>query len=156
MNLDAYRSPVAMSDAGKQAALLERLPTGPRQLAGIVQGLMIHQHIADAYGVVLSSEQQAAAHLRGVEGMLACLAKGDGGPLDRARPASQRLVGVCRHFTLLHVAMLRRQGVAARARCGFAGYFQPGKFLDHWVTEYWNEEERRWVLFDAQLDARQR
>jgi hypothetical protein len=63
---------------------------------------------------------------------------------------------VCRHFTLLHVAMLRRQGVAARARCGFGAYFEKGKFVDHWVTEYWNEAGRRWVLVDAQLDARQR
>ena len=57
---------------------------------------------------------------------------------SRGRPASG-MVGVCRHFTLLHVAMLRAQGVAARARCGFGAYFEKGKFVDHWVTEYWNE-----------------
>ena len=49
------------------------------------------------------------------------------------------MVGVCRHFTLLHVAMLRAQGVPARARCGFGAYFEKGKFVDHWVTEYWND-----------------
>ncbi len=73
-----------------------------------------------------------------------------------ARPAGLRQVGVCRHFTLLHVAMLRSQGVPARARCGFGAYFEQGKFLDHWVTEYWHEAGRRWILVDAQLDARQR
>ena len=52
------------------------------------------------------------------------------------------MVGVCRHFTLLHVAMLRAHGVAARARCGFGAYFEKGKFVDHWVTEYWNESRR--------------
>jgi hypothetical protein len=46
--------------------------------------------------------------------------------------------------------------VAARARCGFGAYFQESMFLDHWVTEYWNEAHRRWVLVDAQLDMRQR
>ena len=60
-------------------------------------------------------------------------------PLPLARPAGERVVGVCRHFTLLHVAMLRAHGVAARARCGFGAYFEKGKFVDHWVTEYWNE-----------------
>ena len=30
-------------------------------------------------------------------------------------------------------------GVPARARCGFGAYFEKGKFVDHWVTEYWNE-----------------
>ena len=52
--------------------------------------------------------------------------------------------------------MLRAQGVAARARCGFGAYFEKGKFVDHWVTEYWNEAQKRWVLVDPQLDARQR
>lgn len=28
--------------------------------------------------------------------------------------------------------------------------------LDHWVTEYWNEGKKRWALFDAQIDDRQR
>ena len=63
---------------------------------------------------------------------------------------------MCRHFTLLHVEMLRHAGLRARARCGFGAYFEPGKFVDHWVTEYFNEAERRWVLVDPQLDARQR
>jgi hypothetical protein len=77
-------------------------------------------------------------------------------PLTSARAPDQRQVGVCRHFTLLHVAMLRRAGLRARARCGFGAYFDPGKFLDHWVTEYWNEDRKAWVLVDPQLDARQR
>jgi hypothetical protein len=76
--------------------------------------------------------------------------------LPVARPAGERVVGVCCHFTLLHVAMLRAQGVAARARCGFGAYFVERMFIDHWVTEYWNEAQKRWVLVDAQLDGRQR
>jgi len=88
--------------------------------------------------------------------MLTEIVAHDARPLQAARPASERQVGVCRHFTLLHVAMLRRQGVAARARCGFAAYFSKEKHVDHWVTEYWNETRGAWVLFDAQLDAHQR
>ena len=116
----------------------------------------MHEHIAPAYGVTLSAEQHAQAHLRGVEKILDASPARTSRPLPQARPAGERVVGVCRHFTLLHVAMLRRQGVAARARCGFGAYFEKDKFLDHWVTEYWNEAEKRWVLVDAQLDQRQR
>jgi len=54
------------------------------------------------------------------------------------------------------VAMLRQRGIAARARCGFGAYFMKDMFLDHWVAEYWNNEERRWVLVDAQIDPVQR
>lgn len=68
----------------------------------------------------------------------------------------KHLVGVCRHSNVLLAAMLRTQGVPARARCGFAGYFTPGKFEDHWVCEYWDAAEKRWILVDAQIDALQR
>ena len=44
----------------------------------------------------------------------------------------------------------------ARARVGFGAYFEPGKFVDHWVVEHWSEAQGRWVLTDAQLDGLQR
>jgi transglutaminase superfamily protein len=156
MNLDTYRTPVAMSDAGRQARLFDGLPHDVGGLAQVVQGLMVHEHIAPAYGLTLSPEQHAQAHLRSVEKILETIAEQDRKPLPVARPAGERVVGVCRHFTLLHVAMLRAQGVAARARCGFGAYFVEKMFIDHWVTEYWNEAQKRWVLVDAQLDGRQR
>jgi hypothetical protein len=154
--LDTYRTPVAMSDVGRQARLFDGLPRDVGMLAAVVQGLMVHEHIAPAYGLTLSPEQHAQAHLRPVEKILEAIAAQDKKPLPVARPAGERVVGVCRHFTLLHVAMLRAQGVAARARCGFGAYFEKGKFVDHWVTEYWNEAQKRWVLVDPQLDSRQR
>jgi hypothetical protein len=156
MNLDTYRTPVAMSDAGRQARLFDGLPHDVGGLAQVVQGLMVHEHIAPAYGLTLSPEQHAQAHLRPVEKILETIAAQDRKPLPVARPAGERVVGVCRHFTLLHVAMLRAQGVAARARCGFGAYFVERMLIDHWVTEYWNEAQKRWVLVDAQLDGRQR
>jgi hypothetical protein len=66
------------------------------------------------------------------------------------------MAGVCRHFSVMLCAILRAQGVAARARCGFGAYFTPDKFEDHWVCEYWNAGQARWILVDAQLDAVQR
>ena len=156
MNFDLYRMPIAMSDPGRHTPLFDSLPRDARTLAETVQGLLIHQHIAPAYGVTLSRDQQAQSHVRAVEKILDDIITRDGRPLSAARAANERQVGVCRHFTLLHVAMLRTQGIAARARCGFGAYFEKGKYLDHWVTEYWNEGNKCWVLFDAQIDERQR
>src|SRR5258708_3647344 len=119
-------------------------------------GLLVRGQVAPAYGLTLSGEQHAEAHVRPVDQMLQAIAKRDPRPLSAIRPAGERQVGVCRHFTLLHVAMLRSKGVPARARCGFGAYFEKGKFVDHWVTEYWNDSARKWVLVDPQLDARQR
>jgi hypothetical protein len=156
MNVDRYSRPTAMSDPGRRAALFDGLPRDPGALAKVVQGLLIHEHIAPAYGVTLTGDQHAQSHLRAVEEILDGIATRDGRPLSAVRAIHERQVGVCRHFALLHVAMLRTQGIPARARCGFAAYFEVGKYLDHWVTEYWNEARKRWVLFDAQIDDRQR
>jgi hypothetical protein len=93
------------------------LPRDAGALAETVQGLLSHQHIAPAYGVTLNRDQQAQSHVRAVEKIL-------GQPLSTARATTERQVGVCRHFTLLHVAMLRTQGIPARARCGFGAYFE--------------------------------
>ena len=156
MNIDRYERPVAMSDPGRHAALFDGLPRGAGALATTVQGLLIHQHIAPAYGVTLGGDRQAQSQVRAVETMLDEIVTRDARPLAVARALNERQVAVCRHFTLLHVAMLRTQGIPARARCGFGAYFEAGRYLDHWVTEYWNEDRKCWVLFDSQIDDRQR
>lgn len=155
MNLDLWRKPGALSTPGRRADHFKRLPTGPAALAGVVQGMLMHEHISTTYGIALDGAQHAQAHVRSVEDMLDGIVRRDPRPLTDARAPGERQVGVCRHFTLMHVAMLRAEGVPARARCGFAAYFVKDKFLDHWVTEYWSDDQKRWLLVDAQLDAHQ-
>ena len=46
--IDTYRTPVAMSDAGHQARLFDGLPHDVGGLAQVVQGLLVHEHIAPA------------------------------------------------------------------------------------------------------------
>jgi hypothetical protein len=156
MHFDRYCSPIAMSDPGRHVELFDGLPRDAGALAKVVQGLLIHQHIAPAYGVMLSRDQLAQSHVRAVEKILDDIVTRDGRPLSALRATNERQVGVCRHFTLLHIAMLRSLGIPARARCGFGAYFEKDKYLDHWVTEYWNEGRNCWVLCDAQIDDRQR
>ena len=118
MSLDFYREPVDLSDAAGQARPFAGLPASPVELAEVVQGLLMHEHLAPAYGLTLSPAKHAEAHVRAVEAMLESIAARDRRPLTAARAPGERQVGVCRHFTLMHVAMLRHQGVPARARCG--------------------------------------
>lgn len=151
-----YRTPAQMTSGGAYAALLGGLPRDLPALARVAQGLLLHQHWANSYGPPLSEARLQEPHIRPLERMLDRLLAHDGRPLGEARPAEKRLVGNCRHFSLLFAALLRAQGMAARARCGFGAYFEAGRFVDHWVCEYWNEEERRWAMADAQLDELQR
>ena len=154
--LDFYTCPAAMTSGGGHAPMFDALPRDVAALARVVQGLLLHEHWAPAYGVVLSDERRGESHIRPTKRMLARLLVHDGRPLSVGRPVESRLVGVCRHFTVLLVAMLRAQGVPARARCGFGTYFHRGHFEDHWVCEYWHAAKARWVLVDAQIDELQR
>ncbi len=154
--LPFYAKPAVMTSAGPYAALLDPLPRDIAGLAAVGQGLIMHEHIAPAYGVTLSDAERASVHVRPVERLLELIVARDARPLGTSRAAAARLAGNCRHFTVLMVAMLRAQGTPARARCGFGGYFGSGTFEDHWVCEYWNAAQQRWILVDAQIDDRQR
>ena len=151
-----YTRPGVMTSAGRFAPLLEPLPGDVVGLAGVAQGLVVHEHMAAAYGVTLSDEDRATVHLRAVEQLLEQVIARDDRPLDVARAPAGRIAGNCRHFTVLTVAMLRAQGTPARARCGFGAYFRKGRYEDHWVCEYWDGAAERWRLVDAQIDAGQR
>jgi Transglutaminase-like superfamily len=151
-----YSEPGMMTSPGRHARLLDGLPGGVADLAAVVQGLLVHEHLAHTYGVRLREEDRATVHIRRVELLLEQIVVRDGRPLHVPRPVATRVAGNCRHFTVLLAAMLRAQGVLARARCGFGAYFVNGLFEDHWVCEYWLADQRRWVLVDAQIDSRQR
>jgi hypothetical protein len=153
---DHYLKPGVMTASGNFQPLLADLPRGIADLAAVAHGLLIHEHIAGAYGVTLTQERRASVHVRPVAGLLGRMMAADSRPLAVAREPVNRLPGNCRHFTVLAATMLRAQGTPARARCGFGGYFGSDAFEDHWVCEYWNEAARRWMLADFQIDDVQR
>jgi len=152
-SLAYYATPGIMTDPGQYAPLLDALPTDIAALSEAVQGLMLHIFWADKYGVTLSGARKEEVQLRRVDARLARILELDDRPLTEARPHARKVVGNCRDFAVLTTAILRHHGVPARARCGFGTYFIPDHYEDHWVCEYWNAEESRWVLSDTQLDA---
>jgi len=156
--LEYYAQPGLMTDPKEYAPLFKGLPADTlcASLCQVVQGLMVHIFWAERHGLKLSDERKQEVELRWVTRMLARIRELDDRPLTQARPLDKKLVGNCRDHTTLLCAILRHQGVPARARCGFAAYFLPNHFEDHWVAEYWNESKQRWMMVDAQLDALQR
>ncbi len=154
-DLEFYRSLAEMTAVSnspiENASLPDVVP-----LIRYVQGLLIHEAWTSRYGVELSNKRRNEVHIRRSDEILKQITALDNRPLFAPRPPAKRLVGTCRHFSVLLVALLRQQGVPARARCGFATYFTPGQFEDHWVSEYWSDAEARWVRLDAQLDVLQR
>jgi hypothetical protein len=124
-------------------------------LAHAVQMLLIHRFWAQAYNVEVTPERDKEQGLHGAEAMLAQAMRLAPARIGETRLPDKRVVGNCRHFSTILCAFLRHKSIPARARCGFSTYFERGKYIDHWVCEYWSADEARWVQVDAQLDALQ-
>ncbi|MCD0445645.1 transglutaminase-like domain-containing protein [Glycomyces sp. A-F 0318] len=150
-----YTEPGPFTDPGAHRAALAALPGDVGALLEALHGLLIHVHLTWAYEVERRPEHDETANLRAAQEILGRLTA-DGRPLAEPRAPGDRIAGTCRDFTLVTVAALRARGVPARARCGFGDYFPVPTMEDHWVAEYWNADEQRWALADAQIDARQR
>ena len=148
-----YTLTARMTDPGPHRAAFKNLPDSLESLCATVQGLIIHRDWAPQYGVTFSPERVDEQHIRPVAKRLERIFELERAPLTQARAPERRSVGCCRDFTVMTVAMLREQGVPARARCGFGAYFT-SRFEDHWVVEYW--KDGRWRLADAQIDELQR
>jgi hypothetical protein len=154
--LGYYSQPGVMTDPGPHAERFAALPTDVAELARVAQGLLVHEHLAGMYGVMLTDDDRSSVHVRPVREIVDRILARDERPLEQRRSVADRTAANCRHFTVLMVAMLRAQGAPARARCGFGAYFVPGRFEDHWVCEHWCADESRWALVDAQIDRAQR
>lgn len=128
--------------------------TGVADAVAIVQGLLVYDLAAkDFYGVDLSPTQMATVNEREAAALIEVAGRIDARPITVPRQPGDRIGGRCNTYTLLTVALLRSAGIAARSRCGFGTYFVPGFYEDHWVAEYWDADQQRWRMVDAQLDA---
>ncbi len=154
---DYYAQHSIITDPREHGDLFAGLPTDVPGLVRVVQGLLIHPAEGELYDVRFTPTQIEEERLRSVAQILARIRELDPAPLTVPREPVHRLVGVCRDFAALFVALLRHQGVPARLRVGFARYFLTDvKNEDHWIAEYWDAAQARWVLADPQVDDVQR
>jgi hypothetical protein len=150
--LDFYRTPAGMTALPNNPMLAE-LPSDRDDLRRVIQGLILHRDWAPAYGVTNEAIRLEEQHLRSTVQVLERAFELSLKPITATREPVDRVLGICRHFTLLHVAFLRSQGVPARVRCGFGSYFEKDRWSDHWITERWDGQ--RWVRDDPQIDELQ-
>lgn len=136
------------TDLTHHADALAVLPSDPAAVGESVRGLLIHNWTASMKGIESSPDRDAMGTFGAAKTLARVLAL-DQAPLDQQRPEEERLIGFCYHFALLHCAFLRASGVPSRTRCGFARYLDDGKWIDHWVTEYWDGNQ--WRLNDPQI-----
>ena len=71
------------------------------------------------------------------------------GNYHKERKAEDKVHITCRGQAILLASILKAKGYMARVRSGFAPYIkEDGVFYDHWITEYYEERKKRWVLVD--------
>lgn len=145
-----YTAPGPLTGLGNVSpSALERIPNVAAGICRPVPGLVIQPSEAKILGI--PAERLSENQVRPAGHLIGALLALDPAPLDIPREPDRRVIGTCRHFAVLSCALLRYRGIAARARCGFATYFQPGQGLDHWITEYWHDEDGRWVRIDSEI-----
>lgn len=145
-----YAAPGPLTDLGTtRSSALHDLPGDAAGICRLAAGLVIQPWDAEPLG--RPADRFGENQMRAVGDLVDVLLAMDPSPLTVARPPERRVIGTCRHFSLFTCALLRHRGIAARARCGFATYFQPGQGVDHWVIEYWHERENRWVRVDSEI-----
>jgi len=155
--LDFYRTHSVWTDPGNQKGLFEGIRADTRSIVEAVQGVMIHGGLAWLYDLKPSPAQTGGEQIRKTEELLQRIAGLEGAPLAVRRPPEKRLLVNCREFAVLTCSIFRHKGIPARARAGYAVYtWGRGKYDNHWICEYWNQKERRWVQVDAQIDDKQR
>lgn len=132
---------------GVDPLVLDSAAIDPLGICLPVRDLIVHP--LDAPPLELPAERFDENNIRQANLLIQRLLALDPAPLTTAREPRHRVVGTCRHFAVVSCALLRRHGIPARARCGFATYFDQGRGVDHWVTEY--RADARWVRVDSEF-----
>ncbi len=149
-----YAKHGVMTAPGAHSNLCASLPEDITDLCEVVQGLLVYAGHTHRYGVQPTQKRKRQdLGLRKVEDMLTRILEMDNRDLRKQRLPRDRLVASCRHFCVLLVSFLREKGIPARARVGYATYLVAGIYGDHWICEYWNVTDKRWIRVDAVLDS---
>jgi hypothetical protein len=147
--------PGPMTELNIDPELLGQLPDELPELCKLVQGLLSNVFWMEELEEDFDETRLQEVDLRSAQEIVSRCIKLDPRPLHLQRPSEKRVISNARSYALLLTALLRKQGIPARLRCGFSAYFKPGLYIEHWITEVWQPGENRWVLVDPQLDSEQ-
>ncbi|MGI5350690.1 transglutaminase-like domain-containing protein [Streptomyces sp. CA-250714] len=145
MEQEFYAHHSNVTDPRDLSSLLVGLPNDLPALSKVVRGAVVHRNETfKRFGFEVPQERFKESEIRFFRDIVQFL----GGMHER--PADQRLAGTCRDFCITLCAVLRQVGIPARMRGGYADYFPPYAWDDHWVVEYWLDGPD-WQIADPQM-----
>ena len=82
--------------------------------------------------------------------MIAGILRLDETGFTKNRDVTKRITVSCRQASVLFSAILKAKGIPCRSRAGFMDFGDNGdSYMEHWVNEYWDFNENRWILADV-------
>lgn len=161
--LDHYLQFSQYTDPGMYKDLLKKLPDKIEEVGLLVRKQIIHRNTLKNGNTGSNKDMRYGDMTKvpwyrqceddiftTVAAILAELYRRDNRGLVLGRATENKLVITCRHISILVASILKFKGIPCRARSGFSSYFNlfGGKSTDHWINQYWNEKENRWVAID--------
>lgn len=125
-------------------------PDDISRIVKIIQGLVVHRERVRNES---KKPQTDGVETHSIKELLTLIKKTNPKSLSNPRSYEQKVIVICRQYAMLLTSILTSKGLKARARCGFATYFQKDWYEDHWICEYYSKEQKRWIKVDPQLDA---
>jgi hypothetical protein len=143
-----YREFDPSTNPGDYIYLYNDLPKALESLCDLVQYQLVHPWNG---GPQPQGRHYEPRNNHRVQDMLGQLVQMNSAGLVIDRLLDERVIASCRENALLLTSILRYQGIPSRVRAGWVKYLSsdPSKFTDHWVSEVWREEEKRWLLVDT-------
>lgn len=149
-----------------KANLKKELPNDIRKIGNLVRKNIIHRTTLSAGNVGTNADKKFGDMtkvpwyrqpeddvLTTASAMLTELYQRDKKGLTANRKEKDKLVVTCRFVAILMASILKSKGIPCRVRSGNAPYFDMGRLgkvsVDHWINQYWNHKERRWVTIDV-------
>jgi len=161
--LDHYLEFGIFTNPGLYKSYLETLPHEVKELGELLRKNFIHRSTLHAGNVGTNADmkygdmkempwwrQAEDDILTTTAAMMAEFFRRDEKGLTPERKVENKLVLTCRYVAILMASILKTKGIPARVRSGFASYFENTEdSWDHWITQYWNKSENRWITVDV-------
>ncbi len=148
--------------AGAYADYFKELPGKVKELGDLICGQVLHPitlHQCDPTMFSLYGDLRSYPKYRMLNeddvfqtavSMTAELFRLDERGFTRLRSVENKLVVTCRFVSVLMSSILKVKGIPCRSRAGFFKYWPNAtETCDHWINEYWDEHQQRWIAFDA-------
>jgi len=160
--LDKYLEFSMFTNAGLYKNELKKLPDDIKKVGNLIRKNLIHRTTLSAGNVGTNADkkfgdmkkvkwykQPEDDYLITVPAILAELYRRNSKGFIDDRDENDKLILTCRFVSILMASILKSKGIPCRVRAGHAPYFEKGKSWDHWINQYWDGKEKRWISIDV-------